>query len=136
VLIVDTGVLVAAADSSDPQHSRCGPLVEHASGELRTTAMVIAEAAYLIERELGSSVEPLLYDSIIAGEIIIEHLTLEDWKRTAELVTRYESLSLGGTDASLMALAERHEQSEIATLDHRHFAVVRPKHVDAFTLLP
>jgi len=98
--------------------------------------MVIAEAAYLIERELGSSVERLLYDSIIGGEIVIEHLTLEDWKRTAELSTRYESLPLGGTDASLIALAERHEQSEIATLDHRHFAVVRPKHVDAFTLLP
>ncbi len=101
---------------------------DHSNGHRRSR--------HLIERELGSSVERLLYDSIIAGEIIIEHLTLEDWKRTAELFTRYESLSLGGTDASLMALAERHEQSEIATLDHRHFAVVRPKHVDAFTLLP
>ena len=26
--------------------------------------------------------------------------------------------------------------SEIATLDHRHFGVVRPKHVDSFILLP
>lgn len=136
MLIVDAGVLVAAADRSDPQHSRCAPLVTGAAGQLRTTAMVIAEAAYLIERELGPDVERLLYDSIIAGDIIVEHLTIDDWKRTAELVTRYDSLPLGGTDASLIALAERHEQTEIATLDHRHFAVVRPAHVDAFTLLP
>jgi predicted nucleic acid-binding protein len=25
---------------------------------------------------------------------------------------------------------------EIATLDHRHFTVIRPRHVQAFTLLP
>ena len=136
MLIVDTGVLVAAADRSDPQHNRCAPLVADASGQMRTTAMVVAEAAYLIERELGPDVERLLYDSIVAGDIVVEHLTIDDWKRTAELVTRYDSLPLGGTDASLMALAERHKQIEIATLDHRHFTVVRPGHIDAFTLLP
>lgn len=136
MLIVDTGVLVAAADRSDPHHSTCAALVAGASGQMRTTAMVIAEAAYLIERELGTDVERLLYDSIIAGDIIVEHLTIDDWKRIAELVARYDSLPLGGTDASLMALAERHAQTEIATLDHRHFTVVRPDHIDALTLLP
>ena len=96
MLIVDTGVLVAAADRSDPQHSPCARLVTDANGQLRTTAMVIAEAAYLIERELGPGVERLLYDSIIAGDIVVEHLTIDDWKRTADLVTRYASLPLGG----------------------------------------
>jgi hypothetical protein len=43
---------------------------------------------------------------------------------------------LGGTDASLVALAERMGEATIATLDHRHFRVVRPKHANAFTLLP
>lgn len=136
MLIVDTGVLVASADRSDPHHARCATLVARASGQMRTTAMVIAEAAYLIERELGTQVERLLYDSITAGDIIVEHLTIEDWTRVAELVTAYDNLPLGGTDASLMALAERHGQTEIGTLDHRHFAVVIPKHVDAFNLLP
>jgi predicted nucleic acid-binding protein len=136
MLIVDTGVLVAAADRSDPRHEECAALVVGAAGQMRTTAMVIAEAAYLIERELGSEVERLLYDSIVAGDIVVEHLTIDDWKRTAQLVTRYDSLPLGGTDASLIALAERHQQTEIATLDHRHFTVVRPAHIDAFTLLP
>lgn len=136
MLIVDTGVLVAAADRSDPQHANCAPLVAGSSGQMRTTAMVIAEAAYLIERELGTDVERLMYDSIIAGDIIVEHLTIDDWKRTAELVARYDSLPLGGTDASLIALAERHRQTDIATLDHRHFTIVRPEHIDAFTPLP
>ena len=44
--------------------------------------------------------------------------------------------SLGTTDASVIALAERLGVSEVATLDQRHFRVVRPSHVDALTLLP
>jgi uncharacterized protein len=36
----------------------------------------------------------------------------------------------------VIAIAERLRLTEIATLDHRHFAVVRPSHARAFTLLP
>lgn len=81
MLIVDTGVLVAAADRTDREHDRCAELVTSWSGQLRTTALVIAEAAYLIERELGSNVERLLIESIVAGEIHIEALTIADWQR-------------------------------------------------------
>ncbi len=43
---------------------------------------------------------------------------------------------LGGTDASVIALAERHGATRVATLDRRHFTVVRPRHVQALDLLP
>jgi predicted nucleic acid-binding protein len=39
-------------------------------------------------------------------------------------------------DAAVIGLAERLRITEIATLDRRHFTVVRPVHVGAFTLLP
>jgi predicted nucleic acid-binding protein len=54
----------------------------------------------------------------------------------ADLVVKYGSLPLGTTDASVIAIAERLKLTEIATLDRRHFSVVRPNHVNAFTLLP
>ena len=53
-----------------------------------------------------------------------------------ELVDRYDDLPLGTTDASVIALAERLAVHEIATLDHRHFRVVRPAHLGTFALLP
>lgn len=56
--------------------------------------------------------------------------------RIAELVARYRDLPLGTIDASVVATAERLGITEIATVDRRHFSVVRPKHVDAFTLIP
>jgi hypothetical protein len=37
---------------------------------------------------------------------------------------------------SVVAIAERLDVREIATIDRRPFSVVRPRHVDAFTLLP
>jgi predicted nucleic acid-binding protein len=43
---------------------------------------------------------------------------------------------LGGTDASVIALAERLHTDVVITLDQRHFGAVRPRHVPALRLLP
>jgi predicted nucleic acid-binding protein len=39
-------------------------------------------------------------------------------------------------DASVIALCERLGETSVATLDHRHFTVVRPRHCPRLTLLP
>jgi len=54
----------------------------------------------------------------------------------AELVDQYADFPLGGTDASVVALAERLGAETIVTLDRRHFGQVRPRHVERFRLLP
>jgi len=136
VLIVDTGPLLATADRADRDHVACRELLENDEGPLVTTAMVIAEAAYLIDRQLGPKAEASLYASIIEGQIEVAGLDINDWQRIQDLVTTYADLRLGGTDASVIALAERRGTTRIATLNRRHFAVVRPRHADAFELLP
>ena len=54
-------------------------------------------------------------------------LELEDYERMAALVEQYATLPLGASDASVIALAERLDITEVATLDLRHFRVVRPR---------
>ena len=98
--------------------------------------MVITEAGWLIDRQIGPAAEADFYRSIAAGDLAVEALTGVDWERIAELVEIYADLRLGGVDASIVAVAERLGVIEIATLDRRHFTVVRPRHVDAFELLP
>ncbi|GDY33122.1 hypothetical protein GTS_47550 [Gandjariella thermophila] len=56
--------------------------------------------------------------------------------RMAQLVKTYADLPLGAVDASVITVAERLGISRVATLDRRHFTVVRPKHVPALELLP
>jgi len=68
---------------------------------------VIAEEAYLIDRQLGSVAEATLFASIVDGQLEVEGLVHADWERIADLVVTYADLRLGGTDASLVALAER-----------------------------
>ena len=63
-------------------------------------------------------------------------VTPSDWLRIAELVVTYRDLPLGAADASVITAAERLGVRQVATLDRRHFSVVRPRHVDALELLP
>ena len=63
-------------------------------------------------------------------------LVAADYARMAELVVTYGDLPFGTTDASVIAIAERLKLTDVATLDRRHFTVVRPDHANSLTLLP
>ena len=136
MLIVDTGPLVAIADQDDRDYQTCLDLLATATGPLITTELVIAEPGYLLNRELGPKAELALVEMIQDGTLTIEPLGSPDWTRVAELLDRYEDVPLGVTDASLIAIAERLSAVEVATLDRRHFRVVRPSHCDSFILKP
>ena len=47
--------------ATDPDHAVCLALLEDDDGPLVTTAMVIAEAAYRLHRQLGPDAEAALY---------------------------------------------------------------------------
>lgn len=98
--------------------------------------LVITEVAYLISTRLGPEPEVRFLGDFAAGNLMAEPVAPADWLRIAELVSRYRDLPLGTVDASVMAAAERLGNDELATLDRRHFAVVRPAHVPALRLLP
>jgi hypothetical protein len=56
--------------------------------------MVIAEAAYLIDRQLGAKAEARLYASIIEGQIEVADLDINDWQRiqiSLRLTLTYDS---------------------------------------------
>lgn len=44
--------------------------------------------------------------------------------------------AVGFVDAAVMALVERLDEPKLATLDHRHFGLIRPRHRDSIALLP
>ena len=135
-LIVDAGPLVAYVDEDDEHHDAClRLLVEHPT-PLVIPHLVITEVAYLIGSRQGPAPEVAFLGDLSAGRFIVEPIEPADWARIAELVWLYRDLPLGTVDASVVAGAERLGITEVATLDRRHFSVIRPRHVDAFTLLP
>lgn len=114
----------------------CLSLLENDPGPLRVPQLVVSEVAYLLETRLGPDAEIRFLGDLSAGNLIPEPVHANDWIRIAELVSRYRDLHLGTVDASVVAAAERLGITRIATLDHKHFRVVRPAHTRSFEIFP
>ncbi len=120
----------------DHNHDACAKLMTTTVGPLIVPDLVVGEACYLVDKYLGPSIEATFLRSLLLPDIRLEALVAADLTRMAELVERYADLRLGATDASVIAAAERLGITTLATIDRRHFTVVRPNHVEAFELVP
>jgi uncharacterized protein len=134
--VVDAGPLYAYVDASDAHHEQAVAFLEEYPGSLVVPQLVIAEVTYFLVRRLGTSAELLFLADVTSGAFTTEPVHPADWIRITELVKQYRDLPLGTVDASVVACAERLGIAEVATLDFRHFAAVRPAHVEAFDLVP
>lgn len=135
-MIVDAGPLYAYVDSDDRHHASCLDLLEVHPGPLIVPALVVTEVVYLIGTRLGVDPEVRFLGDLAAGSFQVEPVEPRDWLRIAELTAQYRDLPLRAVDASVVATAERLDVATVATLDRRHFEVVRPIHVDYLELLP
>jgi predicted nucleic acid-binding protein len=102
---------------------------------LLVPSTVVTEVCQLVERRQGSKAEAAFLQSFGSGLTLVD-LTAEDLTRMSRLVETYANLPLGAVDASVIAIAERLNIAEVATLDRRHFTVVRPAHTGSLILLP
>jgi uncharacterized protein len=130
------GLLYAYIDEDDRHHTTSLELLETHPGPLIVPILVVTEVAYLVATRLGTDPEVRFLGDLAAGTLMCDPVQAGDWLRIAELVSRYRDLPLGTVDASVVATAERLQATAVATLDRRHFSVVRPAHVPAFELLP
>jgi predicted nucleic acid-binding protein len=134
--LIDAGPLYASIDIRDRHHAVCAELVQTHPGPLIVPQLVIAEVVHFIGTRLDARAEVRFIADLAGGGYLVEPVLPSDWSRIAELVWQYRDLPLGTVDASVVVAAERLGIVEVATLDRRHFSVVRPAHAAAFTLLP
>jgi hypothetical protein len=136
MLLVDAGPLYAAAATRDKHHERAVDLLARSTRPLLVPALVVTEVSYLLSDRIGPHAELAFARAVANGELVVEPVLDSEWSRIAELTAQYLDLPLGMTDASVVALAERHGLDTVASFDHRHFATVRPRHVERLTLVP
>jgi predicted nucleic acid-binding protein len=106
-------------------------------GPLLVPATIVAEVCYMISRyNFGSAAEAAFLRSFADSDLIVTNIVDDDSERMAQLVEQYADFPLGGSDAGVIAIAERRSITTILTTDRRHFGAVRPKHIEAFDLLP
>ena len=134
-MIIDTGILVALADRSDRNH-RAAAAVFALPDPKTVPGPVVVEADWMILSYLGVEAEIEFLRALGEGTFAIEDPTAADRRRALELVETYRDARLGYVDATTIALAERFKDHRVATFDRRDFSLVRPRHVEAFELLP
>ncbi|WP_419856420.1 type II toxin-antitoxin system VapC family toxin [Candidatus Poriferisodalis sp.] len=134
--MVDAGPLYAYIDADDRHHAASLELLSGHPGPLIVPTLVITEVAYLVGTRLGTTAEVRFLGDLASGDLITEPVAASDWLRIAELVHAYDDLPLGTVDASVIVLAERLGVTTVATLDRRHFGIVRPNHCERLELLP
>ena len=99
-------------------------------------APVLPEVDYLTATRMGTGPIIALLDDISRGAFTVDDLEIRDYARVREVVDRYADQDVGFVDASVLAVVERLEEPKLATLDHRHFSVLHPRHISALRLLP
>ena len=135
-LILDTGPLYATLDRDDAAHTACRKLVEEARERLLIPAPVLVEVDYWIHQRLHPGVLLMLLDDIDSGAYRVEDPDSTDYRRVRELCDQYSDADIGFVDAAVVAISERLREPKVATLDRRHFGLVRPRHVRHLQLLP
>ena len=135
-LILDTGPLYASLDRSDADHPACRTLIESADEPLVIPGPVLVEVDYWIGQRLHAGVLVALLADIEAGAYLVVDLAAQDYTRVRELCDRYADADIGFVDAAVLAIVERLGESKLATLDRRHFSLLRPRHRESIDLLP
>jgi predicted nucleic acid-binding protein len=135
-LVLDTSVLLGALDAADPDHGPCARLLTLSREDLLVPTLVLGELDYWCQTRLTADVWLAFLEDLLGGAYELFALTDGDLERCRELQATYADLEVGVVDASVLAAVERLGETRLATLDHRHFATMRPKHVEALELLP
>ena len=99
-------------------------------------APVLVEVDQLLERRGLTYVMPRLLEDVVSGALQVVDLLPEDYARAAELCEQYADARVGFVDAAVLSVVERLGERKLATLDHRHFGLLRPRHVEALELVP
>lgn len=135
-LVFDTGPLYAALDDDDAAHVPSRRLIITAMEPLVIPSPVLVEVDYWVRKWLRPGVLAAFLDDITNGAYLVENLIPEDYRRVREVCDRYADANIGFVDATVLAIVERLNEPKLATLDRRHFGLLRPRHVDALRLLP
>jgi len=134
-VIVDSGILIALLDRTDKHHGAARATIALPEPRL-VPEPVLVEADWFVLNRLGVDAEIAFLRGMTDEAFTIVNPRHEDRDRATELISRYRDLHLGYVDAVLVAIAERLREPRIASLDRRDLLAIKPRHVEAFELLP
>jgi uncharacterized protein len=135
-VIVDTSALLALFDASEPQHGEIRDLILPSEEMLVVSPYVLAELDYLVSKRHGVAPELMVLRELAGGAWELAGMAASDVQQATAVIERYVDQEIGIADASMVVLAHRYGTRTVATLDHRHFDVLRPLSGGRFRVVP
>ena len=135
-MIVDTSALLTFFDASEPQHADVRDVILASDETLVVSPYVLAELDYLLSKRFGVAVELTVLRELSGGAWELAGMNANDVQQATAVIERFADQAIGVADASIVVLADRYRTRTVATLDHRHFSVLRPLTGGRFRLLP
>ncbi|MGY1455348.1 PIN domain-containing protein [Streptomyces sp. SS8] len=140
IVIGDTSGLVAALNSSDPEHEAARTAMRQAALTV-VSPLVILEIEHITTRNVDRRAAHAVNDWLLAqertGRVAVPGLSAHTLRRARDVQNRYAALRLDLADAVNVVLAEAYETEIVLTLDPRDFRAITPlTGSHAFRLLP
>ncbi|HMQ38037.1 MAG TPA: PIN domain-containing protein [Micropruina sp.] len=135
-MIVDTSALLAYFDANEPAHRAVASVIDQAAEPLVISPYVVAELDYLLLTRHGTRVEQAVLDELSGGAWDLADFGPARLRAATAIVRAYRDVPIGVTDASLIVLAGEYRTDRVATLDRRHFSILRLPGGDPVQLLP
>jgi predicted nucleic acid-binding protein len=123
MILIDSGPLVAMADSGDQYHRECLAASRTVAYPVGTVWPVLTEVMYFLSGLPRA--QEAVWDMIARGSVEILALGPEDAPRIRELMQKYADLPMDLADAALVRVAERENTRDIFTIDKKDFSVYR-----------
>ena len=135
-MIVDTSALLAFFDRDEPRHDDAVKIMGSGRDRLVVSPYVLAELDCLLATRLDVATEVAVLRELAGGAWELASLDGLDVLRAGSVIERYRDQAIGLADASIVVLAERYGTRRVATLDRRHFEVLRPLQGGRFAIVP
>lgn len=113
-IVIDSGPLIALFDGSDQHHGRAVEFVRNLSGQLVTNLPVITEVVYMLDFSKQAQQDFLFWAE---SATTIDNGTGGDLPRIRAILEKYSDLPADFADASLVALCERLNTINVASVD-------------------
>lgn len=136
MVIVDTSALIAYFHTEEFGHLAATEAIERSSERLVVPPYVVAETGYMMCSRYGVAAELTALRELTGGAWDLPPFARADLAEAIGVIEKYADQEIGVTHASIVVMAKRYGTRTIATLDRRHFEVLRPLDGGRFTIVP
>ena len=136
MILIDSGGLYAALVRTERHHEAARRTLEAEPGPLVLSPFALCELDYLLTTSVGAENELALLEDVAAGAYWLVPFEPDDVAAARDLIEKYDDLSIGLADASIVVLAGRYGTNRVLTLDERHFRALRTPQGEPFVVLP